>query len=143
MTNNFQLQFERLVVLDYIIRNTDRGNDNWLIKYDHPKIKQTNPINGVNGAGSSHGLADSLISGGGGVGGSGSNKSSDSAISVHSEKDPKLEKDSTNIEKVNIIILLMNKNIKKKINLYMIGLEYGTFANNRNSSHRQWTGISI
>ncbi|KAJ8317286.1 hypothetical protein KUTeg_005190 [Tegillarca granosa] len=26
--------FERLVVLDYIIRNTDRGNDNWLIKYD-------------------------------------------------------------------------------------------------------------
>lgn len=27
----FQLQFERLVVLDYIIRNTDRGNDNWLI----------------------------------------------------------------------------------------------------------------
>lgn len=32
----FQLQFERLVVLDYIIRNTDRGNDNWLIKYDSP-----------------------------------------------------------------------------------------------------------
>lgn len=26
--------FEKLVVLDYIIRNTDRGNDNWLIKYD-------------------------------------------------------------------------------------------------------------
>ena len=32
----FQLQFERLVVLDYIIRNTDRGNDNWLVKYDEP-----------------------------------------------------------------------------------------------------------
>ena len=31
---NFQLQFEKLVVLDYIIRNTDRGNDNWLIKYE-------------------------------------------------------------------------------------------------------------
>nr|XP_023676305.1 phosphatidylinositol 4-kinase type 2-alpha isoform X1 [Paramormyrops kingsleyae] len=31
-----QMQFERLVVLDYIIRNTDRGNDNWLIKYDCP-----------------------------------------------------------------------------------------------------------
>lgn len=29
----FQLLFERLVVLDYIIRNTDRGSDNWLIKY--------------------------------------------------------------------------------------------------------------
>jgi hypothetical protein len=32
----FQFKFERLVVLDYIIRNTDRGNDNWLIKYDRP-----------------------------------------------------------------------------------------------------------
>ena len=32
----FQLQFERLVILDYIIRNTDRGNDNWLVKYDAP-----------------------------------------------------------------------------------------------------------
>ena len=30
----FQQQFERLVILDYIIRNTDRGNDNWLIYYD-------------------------------------------------------------------------------------------------------------
>ncbi|RWS01895.1 phosphatidylinositol 4-kinase type 2-alpha-like isoform X1 [Dinothrombium tinctorium] len=29
----FQSQFERLVILDYIIRNTDRNNDNWLIKY--------------------------------------------------------------------------------------------------------------
>ena len=33
----FQLQFERLVVLDYIIRNTDRGNDNWLIHYKPAK----------------------------------------------------------------------------------------------------------
>ena len=33
----FQHRFERLVVLDYIIRNTDRGNDNWLIKYKAPK----------------------------------------------------------------------------------------------------------
>ena len=33
----FQLQFERLVVLDYIIRNTDRGNDNWLIRYKPAK----------------------------------------------------------------------------------------------------------
>ncbi|GLG98782.1 Phosphatidylinositol 4-kinase type 2-beta [Gryllus bimaculatus] len=37
--HDFQLQFERLVVLDYIIRNTDRGNDNWLIKYDQPNIQ--------------------------------------------------------------------------------------------------------
>ncbi|XP_035024898.1 phosphatidylinositol 4-kinase type 2-beta [Hippoglossus stenolepis] len=29
-----QSQFERLVVLDYVIRNTDRGDENWLIKYE-------------------------------------------------------------------------------------------------------------
>ncbi|XP_054996587.1 phosphatidylinositol 4-kinase type 2-beta [Sorex araneus] len=34
----FQSQFERLVVLDYIIRNTDRGNDNWLIKYEKQEL---------------------------------------------------------------------------------------------------------
>ncbi|KAM7155593.1 phosphatidylinositol 4-kinase type 2-beta [Molossus nigricans] len=34
----FQSQFERLVILDYIIRNTDRGNDNWLIKYEKQKL---------------------------------------------------------------------------------------------------------
>ncbi|CAG9539273.1 unnamed protein product, partial [Cercopithifilaria johnstoni] len=33
-TKRFQHLFERMVVLDYIIRNTDRGNDNWLIKYE-------------------------------------------------------------------------------------------------------------
>lgn len=37
-SRQFQLQFERIVVLDYIIRNTDRGNDNWLIKYDKPTL---------------------------------------------------------------------------------------------------------
>nr|XP_045618097.1 phosphatidylinositol 4-kinase type 2-alpha-like isoform X1 [Procambarus clarkii] len=37
-SKQFQLQFERLVILDYIIRNTDRGNDNWLIKYDKPEL---------------------------------------------------------------------------------------------------------
>lgn len=46
MAQKFQLQFERLVVLDYIIRNTDRGNDNWLIKYDQPTIV-TNNSNGT------------------------------------------------------------------------------------------------
>ncbi|CAG2172230.1 unnamed protein product [Oppiella nova] len=41
----FQSQFERLVVLDYIIRNTDRGNDNWLIKYQKPsKPIETQPL---------------------------------------------------------------------------------------------------
>ncbi|XP_055955512.1 phosphatidylinositol 4-kinase type 2-beta [Patella vulgata] len=32
--------FERLVVLDYIIRNTDRGNDNWLINYEPASADQ-------------------------------------------------------------------------------------------------------
>ncbi|XP_074642686.1 phosphatidylinositol 4-kinase type 2-beta-like [Tubulanus polymorphus] len=36
----FQHQFEKLVVLDYIIRNTDRGNDNWLIKYDKSEVDE-------------------------------------------------------------------------------------------------------
>ena len=31
---DLQFQFEKLVCLDYIILNTDRGNDNWLIKYE-------------------------------------------------------------------------------------------------------------
>ncbi|KAM9299661.1 phosphatidylinositol 4-kinase type 2-beta [Gastrophryne carolinensis] len=31
-----QSQFEKLVILDYVIRNTDRGNDNWLIRYESP-----------------------------------------------------------------------------------------------------------
>ncbi|XP_055654103.1 phosphatidylinositol 4-kinase type 2-beta isoform X4 [Falco peregrinus] len=30
----FQSQFERLVILDFVIRNTDRGNDNWLVRYE-------------------------------------------------------------------------------------------------------------
>jgi len=36
--NEFQHNFEKLVVLDYIIRNTDRGNDNWLVKYESAPI---------------------------------------------------------------------------------------------------------
>lgn len=39
-SKQFQLQFERLVILDYIIRNTDRGNDNWLIKYEKPELAE-------------------------------------------------------------------------------------------------------
>lgn len=43
---DFQGQFERLVVLDYVIRNTDRGNDNWLIKYDPNESSKTEAQNG-------------------------------------------------------------------------------------------------
>lgn len=39
LAKSFQLQFERLVILDYIIRNTDRGNDNWLIRYVPPQFE--------------------------------------------------------------------------------------------------------
>ncbi|KAL4593520.1 phosphatidylinositol 4-kinase type 2-beta, partial [Arapaima gigas] len=41
MRKQLQSQFERLVVLDYVIRNTDRGNDNWLIKYEKPGDSET------------------------------------------------------------------------------------------------------
>ncbi|XP_033632792.1 phosphatidylinositol 4-kinase type 2-alpha-like [Asterias rubens] len=40
-SNQFQKNFEQLVVLDYIIRNTDRGNDNWLIKYDKSEVDES------------------------------------------------------------------------------------------------------
>lgn len=62
-------------MLDYIIRNTDRGNDNWLIKYDQPKI-----VNTPNKKKKQQHEDDEGIQ-------SYSNKSSDSAISLHSEKD--------------------------------------------------------
>ncbi|OTF78656.1 hypothetical protein BLA29_014381, partial [Euroglyphus maynei] len=35
LLEKFQFEFEKLVVLDYIIRNTDRGNDNWLVKQEY------------------------------------------------------------------------------------------------------------
>lgn len=73
LLHSFQMQFERLVVLDYIIRNTDRGNDNWLIKYEQPSI-----------VGAGRGVAAKLLPHGEEDAGihSGSNKSSDSAISI-------------------------------------------------------------
>ncbi|KAJ1975365.1 Phosphatidylinositol 4-kinase [Dimargaris xerosporica] len=33
LQNRFREELEKLVVLDYLIRNTDRGSDNWMIKY--------------------------------------------------------------------------------------------------------------
>ena len=44
LERQFQLQFERLVILDYIIRNTDRGNDNWLIKYEQPVLRSQDEL---------------------------------------------------------------------------------------------------
>ena len=37
MKQQFRFQFEKLVILDYVIRNTDRSSDNWLIKRDNEK----------------------------------------------------------------------------------------------------------
>lgn len=100
--SNFQFEFEKLVVLDYIIRNTDRGNDNWLIKYEQPKVVNLG-ARGASGTQSSNGgqkvrsqssfpmdqlndmpLDDDYPSG---AMSAGSSKSSDSAISVHSNND--------------------------------------------------------
>eukprot|EP01135_Chromosphaera_perkinsii_P006000 Nk52_evm3s378 gene=Nk52_evmTU3s378 len=39
--HQFRVQFESLVILDYLTRNTDRGNDNWLIKLEYPEVDDT------------------------------------------------------------------------------------------------------
>lgn len=45
LEEEFQLLFEKLVILDYIIRNTDRGNNNWLVQYSPPS-SQEKPVEG-------------------------------------------------------------------------------------------------
>lgn len=119
LLSNFQIEFEKLVILDYIIRNTDRGNDNWLIRYDHPKIvsptdrKPTFFQNSQSVSAASSQL--STIKGNhfhqtdqlkdihldddyeeNGLSAE-SSKSSDSAISVHSNNDSKTEVQTENI----------------------------------------------
>lgn len=43
LQNQFKREFEQLIILDYLIRNTDRGLDNWMIKYCPPsKTKKPN-----------------------------------------------------------------------------------------------------
>lgn len=110
--SSFQLEFEKLVILDYIIRNTDRGNDNWLIRYDHPKIVSSgngsrastsqggsftsaqSTANFKSTRGSNHihvddmHLDDDYDENGMSAG---SSKSSDSAISIHSNNDSKTD----------------------------------------------------
>ena len=34
----FVHDFQKLVVLDYIIRNTDRGGENWMIHHKNPNM---------------------------------------------------------------------------------------------------------
>lgn len=47
LENSFQIQFEKLVILDYIIRNTDRGNDNWLIRKTEDSVSIAAIDNGL------------------------------------------------------------------------------------------------
>ncbi|CAO3608650.1 unnamed protein product [Mucor fragilis] len=42
LQKQFRREFEQLVILDYLIRNTDRGLDNWMIKYCPPKAPKSN-----------------------------------------------------------------------------------------------------
>uniref|UniRef100_A0A0N5A3J4 Phosphatidylinositol 4-kinase type 2 n=1 Tax=Parastrongyloides trichosuri TaxID=131310 RepID=A0A0N5A3J4_PARTI len=49
---HFLLQFQKMTMLDYIIRNTDRGNDNWLVKTilpnkDEKIIENDHPIDAI------------------------------------------------------------------------------------------------
>jgi phosphatidylinositol 4-kinase type 2 len=41
LQQSFREQLEKLVILDYIMRNTDRGLDNWMIKIDQKTQKAT------------------------------------------------------------------------------------------------------
>ena len=37
----FREELEKLVILDYIMRNTDRGLDNWMVKCEWPESSPT------------------------------------------------------------------------------------------------------
>lgn len=41
LKQSFREELEKLVILDYIMRNTDRGLDNWMIKVDYESGKAT------------------------------------------------------------------------------------------------------
>ena len=41
LQQSFREQLEKLVILDYIMRNTDRGTDNWMIRIDTQKQEAT------------------------------------------------------------------------------------------------------
>lgn len=135
---NFQLQFEKLVILDYIIRNTDRGNDNWLIRYEQPKVVNTNLPPTITSATTNPngqtivstevteetkdliGDPDNLDDFVENALSTGSSKSSDSAISVHSENDnrgrpsgdcsiPTMKTFVQNVNKCSIILKSINR----------------------------------
>ena len=70
---DFQHKLERLVVLDYVIRNTDRGMDNWLIKYNPGSASSARGVGGSLGADRNSSGSNSSVGGvGGGDSGDGS-----------------------------------------------------------------------
>lgn len=175
LISNFQLEFEKLVILDYIIRNTDRGNDNWLIRYEQPKIvnssldaastqqkqtsvqssifkviKKNNIIDTKDQEDDQDNVDDYEVNGLS----AGSSKSSDSAISVHSNNESSKYSGNTEIDTGSRKITTFVENVREishkfqisyqrflnlfKINYFLIffeGLEYGTNANTSNSSN--------
>lgn len=43
LMQNFREELEKLVILDYIMRNTDRGLDNWMVKIEWEPVENVNP----------------------------------------------------------------------------------------------------
>jgi len=62
LQQSFREQLEKLVILDYVMRNTDRGTDNWMIRVDREKqeaqLVVDPPNSEPNGNGNTNGTAD-------------------------------------------------------------------------------------
>lgn len=61
----FLFDFQKLVVLDYVIRNTDRNNSNWLVKWRHTTIDVGVVIDDVGSGDMANGGGGSVSGGGG------------------------------------------------------------------------------
>ncbi|OBZ91874.1 Phosphatidylinositol 4-kinase lsb6 [Choanephora cucurbitarum] len=57
LQQQFRREFEQLVILDYLIRNTDRGLDNWMIKFCSQESTYTHKIPHIHVAAIDNGLA--------------------------------------------------------------------------------------
>eukprot|EP01060_Flectonema_neradi_P017783 TRINITY_DN24619_c0_g1_i1.p1 TRINITY_DN24619_c0_g1~~TRINITY_DN24619_c0_g1_i1.p1 ORF type:complete len:380 (+),score=67.50 TRINITY_DN24619_c0_g1_i1:67-1206(+) len=57
LQQQFQSQFEKLTILDYITRNTDRGMGNWLIKIEEPSSTEPSSTGSVKIAAIDNGLS--------------------------------------------------------------------------------------
>ncbi|CAO3595577.1 unnamed protein product [Absidia cylindrospora] len=57
----FKKEFEHLVILDYLIRNTDRGLDNWMIRYCEGTASTTHVSNNNNQSSSSNNSSNATV----------------------------------------------------------------------------------